>query len=253
MNNQPTLPLLHPGDPFPPISKSWPRGSPAPGLLAVGGALDVATLRTAYASTIFPWFSAGEPILWWSPDPRMVLKVADFKLHHSLRKTLHHFRTDTHSEIRFDSAFHQVIGACARAPRHGQSGTWIGPRMRTAYQALFEAGGAHSVETWINGQLVAGLYCVSVGRALFGESMFTEVTDGSKIALSALVAWCRHHRVPLIDCQQNTHHLASLGAHEISRQDFAERVATLAKEPSPEWRFEPIYWDELVFSAQSPQ
>lgn len=251
MNNQPLLPLLHPGDPFPPIAKAWPQGSPAPGLLAVGGALDVATLRNAYAATIFPWFSAGEPVLWWSPDPRMVLKVADFRLHHSLRKTLHRFVADGHAEIRFDSAFHDVIGACARQVRHGQSGTWIGPKMRTAYQRLHEAGGAHSVETWIAGRLVAGLYCVSVGRALFGESMFTEVTDGSKIALAALVAWCRRHRIPLIDCQQNTHHLASLGAREIPRAEFSARVAQLAKEPLPEWRFQPIYWNELALSAPS--
>lgn len=253
MNNQPLLPLLHPGDPFPPLSKAWPPGSPAPGLLAVGGALDVATLQAAYAATIFPWFSAGEPILWWSPDPRMVLEVDDFRLHHSLRKTLHRFMADDGAEIRFDSAFHDVIGACARKPRHGQSGTWIGPKMRTAYQALHDAGGAHSVETWVDGRLVAGLYCVSVGQALFGESMFTEITDGSKIALAALVAWCRHHRIPLIDCQQNTHHLASLGAHEIGRAEFAARVAHLAKASLPEWRFAPIYWNALAPSASSPR
>ena len=124
------------------------------------------------------------------------------------------------------------MAACARAPRPGQSGTWIGPEMRAAYQALHQAGHAHSVETWIDGQLVAGLYCVAVGHAVFGESMFT--------------AWCRRHGVPLIDCQQNTHHLASLGAAEMPRADFARQVRALAAQPPAPWRFEPVYWTDLL-------
>ena len=189
----PRLPLLQPGAPFPAADEAWPAQSPAPGLVAVGGALDVPTLRAAYSAGIFPWFSAGEPILWWSTDPRMVLPVAQFRLHRSLRRRVQQFTRDPRCEIRMDGAFAQVMAACAGAPRRGQTGTWIGPAMRAAYEALHTAGHAHSVEVWVDECLVAGLYCVGIGRALFGESMFTTVTDGSKIALAALVAWCRHH------------------------------------------------------------
>ena len=246
MKPQPALAVLRPGEPFPPLAHAWPADSPAPGLLAAGGALDVPTLRAAYSATIFPWFSAGEPILWWSPDPRMVLQVARFRQHRSLRRAIQRFAATPRGEIRIDTAFGEVMAACARAPRPGQSGTWIGPEMRAAYQALHQAGHAHSVETWIDGHLVAGLYCVAVGHAVFGESMFTEVTDGSKIALGALVAWCRRHGVPLIDCQQNTAHLASLGAAEMPRADFARQVRALAAQPPAPWRFEPVYWTDLL-------
>lgn len=246
MRHRPALAQLAPGDPFPPASAAWPAGSPAPGLVAIGGALDVDSLRAAYASSLFPWFSAGEPILWWSPDPRMVLQVARFRLHRSLRRRVQHFAADARCEIRFDSAFERVIAACAGAPRSGQNGTWIGPAMRAAYRALHQAGHAHSVETWIDGQLVGGLYCVNLGRAVFGESMFTRVTDGSKIALAALVAWCRAHGVPWIDCQQNTPHLASLGAAEMSRAEFLQRLPALTAQPAPKWQFEPVYWAHLL-------
>lgn len=253
MNNQPILPLLRAGDPFPPVARAWPRGSPAPGLLAVGGALDVNTLRRAYGAAIFPWFSAGEPLLWWSPDPRMVLRVEQFKLHHSLRKTLRRFLAEPRCEVRFDSAFHSVINSCARKLRPAQSGTWIVPKMRAAYEALHAAGQAHSVETWVDDRLVGGLYCVNVGRAVFGESMFADVTDGSKIALAALVAWCRYHAIPLIDCQQNTRHLASLGAREEARAGFVTEIAGLALQPAPPWQFDVDCWDTLALHAtQSP-
>jgi leucyl/phenylalanyl-tRNA--protein transferase len=245
---RPALALLKPGDPFPPLSHAWPETSPAPGLLAVGGALDVPTLTAAYSATIFPWFSEGEPILWWSPDPRMVLHVADFRLHRSLRKTLKRFRLDPACEIRVDTAFEAVIDACGRTPRPGQSGSWIGPEMRNAYTALHQAGRAHSVETWIDGRLCAGLYCVCIGRAVFGESMFTEVTDGSKLALAALVALCRREGLPLIDCQQNTRHLAFMGAAEMPRAEFAASVQALLPQPPPSWRFEPVYWDALMLT-----
>lgn len=246
MKNQPTLPLLQPGDEFPPLVQAWPANSPAPGLLAVGGTLDVSTLLRAYASTVFPWFSIGEPILWWSPDPRMVLSTRQFRLHRSLRRTLQRFVQDPHCRIGFDTAFTHVISACARKHRRGQTGTWIGPDMLRAYQALHWAGHAHSVETWVNDRLVAGLYCVNVGRAVFGESMFTDVDDGSKIALAALVAWCLEHAMPSIDCQQNTPHLASLGAREVPRAEFAQKTAILAQRPSPRWTFDPLYWNHLL-------
>ncbi len=246
MRSPPALAILQPGDPFPPVHKAWPTHSPAPGLLAAGGALDVPTLLAAYSATVFPWFSEGEPILWWSPDPRMVLDVQRLRLRRSLRQAIRRFRADATCAVRIDTAFDHVIAACAGAPRLGQHGTWIGPEMQAAYRALHTAGHAHSVETWIGGRLVAGLYVVAIGGAVFGESMFTEVSDGSKIALAALVAFARQHGLPLIDCQQNTRHLAFMGAAEMPRAEFARQVARLAAEPAPAWRFEPVYWNALL-------
>lgn len=243
---KPPLPWLEPGEPFPDTGLAWGPASPAPGLLAAGGALDVETLLRAYRAAIFPWFSDGQPILWWSTDPRMVLDPAQFRLHRSLRKTLQHFAIAPGYELRIDTAFDQVIAACATSPREGQSGTWIVPPMVQAYRQLHRAGFAHSVETWIDGELVGGLYCVAIGKAVFGESMFTRVPDASKIALAALVALCRAHGVPLIDCQQNTRHLASLGAGEIARADFAASVARQASEPALPWHWDSLYWRQLL-------
>ncbi len=240
------LPWLQPGDPFPDPSLAWDADQPAPGLLAAGGALDVDTLHRAYSRGIFPWFSEGQPILWWSTAPRMVLPTADFKLHRSLRKTIARFAADPACEVRFDSDFDAVIAACSSSPRPGQSGTWIVPAMVDAYRAFHRAGYAHSVETWIDGRLVGGLYCVVIGRAVFGESMFAHATDASKIALAALVAWCRRAGVALVDCQQNTRHLASLGAREMPRADFVQHVARQAARASAHWEFQPVYWSELL-------
>lgn len=240
------LPWLEPGDPFPPPAHSWGANDPAPGLLAAGGALSVPNLCSAYAQGTFPWYGPGQPILWWAPDPRMVLHVSQFRLHHSLRKTLQAFRNRTDCGIRVNSAFETVIKACANQQRVGQTGTWIVPEMVSAYTALHTAGHCHSVETWISGELVGGLYCVALGRAVFGESMFTQVTDASKIALSALVGLCRHHGVEMIDCQQNTRHLASLGAQTIPRAQFLAHVERARHQPAPSWRFEPIYWNTLL-------
>jgi len=240
------LSWLNPGDPFPDASAAWDARQPAPGLLAAGGALDVDSLHRAYSGGIFPWFSEGQPILWWSTDPRMVLYSAQFRLHRSLRKTLLKFNADPRCEIRFDTVFDDVIHACATHDRPGQSGTWIVPAMVRAYEAFHRAGYAHSVETWVDGRLVAGLYCVAIGRAVFGESMFTNAPDGSKIALAALVAFCRANGIGVIDCQQNTRHLASLGAREIAREDFVQHVAFAARERAPQWRFEPVYWKQLL-------
>ena len=240
------LPWLEAGDAFPPASEAWGPASDAPGLLAAGGRLDVPTLRRAYAQGIFPWFSHGQPILWWSTDPRMVLEVAQFRLHRSLRKTLRRFIDTPGCDIRFDSAFEQVITACAGSPRAGQEGTWIVPAMVQAYTALHRAGDAHSVETWVDGQLVGGLYCVALGQAVYGESMFAHTTDASKIALAALVAFCRHHGMALIDCQQDTRHLASLGAHPIARRDFLRHIEHARQLHGPPWRFDPLYWRELM-------
>ena len=240
------LPWLQPGEPFPDVSLAWDAAQPAPGLLAAGGALDVDSLHRAYSGGIFPWFSEGQPILWWSTDPRMVLPPDEFRLHRSLRKTLAKFIADPRCELRVDTAFDTVIRACAATPRAGQAGTWIVPDMVRAYQAFHRAGCAHSVETWIDGELAGGLYCVGIGRAVFGESMFTLAPDASKIALAGLVAFCLRHGIGLVDCQQNTRHLASLGAREIARSHFVEHVAREARKQAPHWRFEPVYWHALM-------
>jgi leucyl/phenylalanyl-tRNA--protein transferase len=240
------LPWLVPGEPFPDASQAWDAAQPVPGLLAAGGVLDTDSLARAYAGGIFPWFSEGQPILWWSTDPRMVLFTREFRLHRSLRKTLTHFAADERCEVRIDTAFSEVIRACSGSHRPGQSGTWIVPAMVRAYEQFHRDGYAHSVETWIDGELAGGLYCVAIGGAVFGESMFTRVPDASKIALAGLVALCRVHGVPLIDCQQNTQHLASLGAREITRDDFVKQVAVNTARPPIAWRFQPLYWSELL-------
>ncbi|MFO1194272.1 MAG: leucyl/phenylalanyl-tRNA--protein transferase [Rhodoferax sp.] len=243
---RPTLPWLEPGDPFPPVQQAWGMDTGAPGLLASGGALDVQTLLQAYRQGIFPWFSAGQPVLWWSPDPRMVLQVDRFRLHRSLRKTLQKFRSSPQCELRFNHGFADVMRACAESRRRGAPGTWILPPMQAAYTALHAAGHAHSVETWIDGQRVGGLYCVAIGRAVFGESMFSLQPDASKIALAGLVAFCRVHGIPQIDCQQNTPHLASLGAAEMDRAAFLARSQAAQAEAGPAWQFDPLYWHAIL-------
>ncbi len=243
------LPWLTAGQAFPPLETAWGSTDPAPGLLAAGETLDVSTLVKAYSRGIFPWFSLGQPVLWWSPDPRMVLQTRHFRLHRSLRKSLVRFSNDRACEIRFDSAFERVISACASKPRDGQSGTWIVSSMQQAYRDLHRAGLAHSVETWINGELAGGLYCVNLGRMVFGESMFAHQTDASKIALAALVAFCRASDITMIDCQQNTGHLASLGAAEISRAEFALHVSQNVVKTAPAWQFVPLYWHQILTAA----
>ena len=232
-------------------------GSNAPliaGLVAAGGRVTPQRLEEAYGKGIFPWYSAGQPVLWWSPDPRMVLPVAEFRLSHSLRKTLRRFLRTPGCAVRFDSAFPAVMRACAQTPRDGQDGTWIVPAMIEAYVAWHRAGRVHSVETWIDGQLVGGLYFVNLGRMCFGESMFSHRTDASKIALAALVAACRRHGITWIDCQQNTRHLASLGAREVPRDAFLAHVARASGAPGPAaWTYDEADW-ALLFdtSAAAP-
>lgn len=245
MRSPPPLPWLEPGSEFPPVEQAWGPHSEAPGLLAAGGDLSVDTLVQAYGHGIFPWYSAGQPILWWSTDPRMVLQTRQFRVHRSLRKTLHRFAAAPDHEIRIDTAFAEVIRHCAGSSRRGQNGTWILPEMQRAYLDLHRAGHAHSVETWVNGKLVGGLYCVALGRAVYGESMFAHMTDASKIALAALVALCLEHGVEMIDCQQNTTHLASLGAAEMPRVDFLHHIAVAQCLASPIWKFSPLYWQHL--------
>ena len=176
----------------------------------------------------------------------MVLRTRDFRLHRSLRKSLQRFLNTPACAIRIDTAFEQVINACAGTARAGQPGTWIVPDMVKAYTALHAAGHAHSVETWSGGQLVGGLYCVNIGSMVFGESMFSHQTDASKFALAGLVAFCRAHSLELIDCQQNTQHLASLGGAEMPRAKFAEEVSAKTVQASPVWNFDALYWQQLV-------
>jgi leucyl/phenylalanyl-tRNA---protein transferase len=208
------IPWLGPDDPFPPLSKALRAPN---GLLCAGADLSVPRLVDAYSRGIFPWFSEGDPILWWSPDPRMVLYPAELKVSRSLRRVV----TRKVYEIRVDTVFPAVIAACA-APRDGHQGTWIVPEMVAAYTALHHAGFAHSVESWKEGELAGGLYGVALGKVFFGESMFTLAPDASKAALVALVERLRSHGFQLIDCQQATGHLASLGAREIPRRKFAQ-------------------------------
>jgi leucyl/phenylalanyl-tRNA--protein transferase len=205
---------------FPPVDQALTEPN---GLLAGGGDLSPARLLAAYRRGIFPWYSSGEPILWWSPDPRMVLFPDQLKITRSLAKTLRH----GDYTVKFDTAFDQVIAACAAAPRPGQSGTWISTEMQLAYRRLHALGYAHSVETWRAGKLVGGLYGIALGRAFFGESMFAHATDASKIALAHLCAYLTRREFGIIDCQMETAHLATLGAAPLSRDDFLARLATL--------------------------
>jgi leucyl/phenylalanyl-tRNA--protein transferase len=212
--------------PFPDPATALTEEDGAAGLLAAGGDLSPQRLLSAYCQGIFPWYSEGQPILWWSTDPRMVLHCADLKISNNLRKKLRrveHSQRDPQGdrrwEIRFDSAFEEVIRACA-APRSDGTGTWISEDIVTGYCALHRAGFAHSSEVWLDGALIGGAYGVSIGHMFYGESMFARVSDASKIALVYLVQFLKQQGVRLIDCQQETAHLASLGAVPISRTDF---------------------------------
>ncbi len=224
------IPWLLPDTPFPPLDAALVEPN---GLLAAGNDLTPRRLLDAYGRGIFPWYSGDQPVLWWSPDPRMVLFVDEFRVARSLRKRLKQHRL----EIRVDTAFRAVIEACTNVRRPGQNGTWITPAVVDAYTSLHETGNAHSVETWREGRLVGGLYGVAIGRMFFGESMFADEPDASKIALVNLVGILRVRGSPLIDCQQETAHLASFGARLIPRREFADHVAALvhSKKPTFPW------------------
>ena len=204
---------------FPPLEKALRQPN---GLLAVGGDLSPERILLAYRHGIFPWFNEDDPVLWWSPDPRMVLVPSEFIVSHSLKKILRSGKF----EMRFDSAFTEVMAACA-APREGQAGTWIHPEMIAAYTELHRLGYAHSVETWCDGELVGGLYGMSIGKLFFGESMFSRRSNASKIALARLCQQLDLWGVGLIDCQMHTPHLASLGARVIPRVEFQQVLIEL--------------------------
>ncbi len=207
------------------------------GLLCAGGDLEPQTIISAYSKGIYPWFSDDQPILWWSPDPRMVLFPKEFKVSKSLAKTVRSGKF----EVRFDTAFADVIAGCAE-PREPDGGTWIVPEMQEAYASLHELGVAHSVESWQNEKLVGGLYGVALGRMFFGESMFARETDASKVALVAMVEKLKRDGFELIDCQQETRHLARFGARPIPRQEFVQRLQELINlgQSHSNWRVENV-------------
>ena len=215
---------LGPSDPFPnPLFESDPDPSVS-GLIAVSERIYPGQLSNAYQLGIFPWYSDNQPVLWWSPDPRMVLKPAEFICSDSLKKSIRHFCQDAGSQIRVDEDFAAIIRACATSARKDQDGTWITHEIMDAYTSLHEQGNAHSIAITEQGQLIGGLYCVSFGGMVFGESMFSLKPDASKIALAALSAWCLQNSVGMIDCQQETTHLRSLGAAPIPRKAFLEQL-----------------------------
>ena len=231
------IPWLDVEDPFPAVSHALREPN---GLLAAGADLSVARLIEAYRHGIFPWYSEDQPLLWWSPDPRMVLFPTEFKHSRSLKKRLR--RRDY--EIRTDRAFEAVMRACAE-PRSSQEGTWITAEMIAAYGTLHRLGIAHSVETWIEDELVGGLYGVALGRMFYGESMFARARDASKIALAHLTKQLERWNFGMIDCQMKTAHLASFGAREIPRADFMRKLQELVNYRSrpAEWRFDDDLFD----------
>ena len=222
------LPWLAPGDPFPPAHQALRDPE---GLVAAGADLTVPTLLRAYGSGLFPWFNEGDPPLWWSPDPRLVLYPAHFHCSRSLARTLRGGRFS----FSLDTCFAAVIRACAATPRRGQPGTWIVPAMQEAYLSLHQAGHAHSLEVWQEGQLVGGLYGVRLGGIFFGESMFSLASNASKAALAALSRLAEPLAMELIDCQVDSPHLRTLGAETLPRREFLAAVRQLTAHSVPDW------------------
>jgi leucyl/phenylalanyl-tRNA--protein transferase len=224
------IPWLANDAPFPALTSALDEPN---GLLAAGGDLSPERLLAAYRNGIFPWYSEGQPVLWWSPDPRMVLYVDEFKVSRSLRRRIRQGAF----ELRVDTDFRRVVSACASARRAGQYGTWITPAVMRAYVDMHERGYAHSVEAWCDDELVGGLYGLALGKVFFGESMFARAPDASKVALAGLIALLGQLGVPLVDCQQETTHLASLGARPVARSDFAAQLSRLihSLEPPSGW------------------
>jgi leucyl/phenylalanyl-tRNA--protein transferase len=220
------LKWLEPADPFPPVRRALKDPN---GLLAAGGDLSVERLLEAYRRGVFPWYSAGQPPLWWSPDPRMVLYCDQLNVGRSLAKSLR----NKGYELRIDTAFSEVLEGCAWRPE----GTWLGADMKKAYLRLHREGYAHCFETWRDGELVGGLYGVALGRMFYGESMFSRATDASKVALVRLVEHLREKNFPLIDCQVHTPLLESLGARESPRSEFLRALAGLVNYPEPHMKW----------------
>ena len=215
---------------FPAVERALTEDDGAAGLLAAGGDLSTERLLEAYRHGIFPWFSEGQPILWWSTDPRMVLKIDHFVVSDSLKKTLRRIARDGYWQVRFDTAFERVMRACA-APRGESGGTWINQDIINGYCGLHQLGYAHSSEVWCDNELIGGAYGVCIGRMFYGESMFARVSDASKVALAHLVAFLKMHNVSMIDCQQETSHLARMGAQPIARADFLRHLRKAIGQP----------------------
>jgi leucyl/phenylalanyl-tRNA--protein transferase len=214
---------------FPPVSWASPEG-----VVAVGGRPDPETLKVAYSRGIFPWPHPGAPLLWFSPDPRFVLVPEEAHVGRSLRRQMRRGGF----EVRADTAFAAVIRACAAQPRPGQDGTWITAEMIAGYTALHEEGLAHSIEAWRDGRLAGGLYGISLGGVFFGESMYAEAPDASKVAFATLLANLLRWRVALVDCQAYTDHLASFGAVEWRRSRFLAALKRLVRQPTRQGRWE---------------
>ncbi len=224
------LPFLKQDSPFPEISLALDDPN---GLLAAGGDLSVKRLLDAYQQGIFPWYSDGEPILWWSPNPRTTFIVDDYSAPRSLKRWVN----KTPLKVTLNQAFAEVVRACAE-PRGDQDGTWITEDIELAYINLHLSGFAHSVEVWQDDLLVGGIYGVSIGKLFCGESMFSRISNASKLALSSLIGLIRQHQFPILDCQVENPHLMSLGAENINRQRYIEYVARATKMNIPEdlWR-----------------
>lgn len=236
------IPWLDHNSPFPDVSTALTEANGAAGLLAAGGDMSPWRLLQAYQRGIFPWYSEGQPILWWSTDPRMVLYTDQFRISPSLKKTLRRIRKSRAEggpwQVRFDCAFEAVIRACA-APRRDGAGTWISEEIVQGYTGLHRLGHAHSAELWHDGRLVGGAYGVCIGRMFFGESMFARETDASKVALAYLVHFLKLNGVAMVDCQQETGHLASLGAVPIPRAAFLDHLRKAVKMP-PITHWQPV-------------
>ena len=231
---------LGPQDSFPNPRLAADSDPSVPGLIAVSERIYPNQLLQAYQMGIFPWYSDEQPVLWWSPDPRMVLKPGNFRCSDSLRKNIRHFCQDTHGKLLVDADFGAVIRACATSTRKDQDGTWITHEIMEAYTTLHEQGNAHSIALVEHGELIGGLYCVAIGGMVFGESMFSRKPNASKMALAALAAWCMQHQVGMIDCQQETAHLRSLGGAPIARSEFLEALQISLNQSNIEipWNFD---------------
>lgn len=246
-DQRPRLAWVGPSDDFPPSQQAWTEQQGANGLLAVGSSLTPDLLVRAYRRGIFPWSAEAEPVLWWTPNPRMVLSVEAFRYHRSIRQSARQFERDGLA-VRFDQDFEAIMRACAE-PRTGESGTWITDPIVQAYCSLHQTGLAHCVGLYQQQTLLAGLYFVNLGAMVFGESMFTRVTNGSKVCLAAVVQVCQQAGVALIDCQQQTAHLASLGASPIARTAFERHLQQTTDARPIDWPADAFDWAPLTRAA----
>ncbi len=214
------------------------------GLIAISDSINENRLIAAYRQGIFPWYSKGQPVLWWCTSPRMVLETSSIKISNSLRKKIQQVQVNSEWEIKIDTSFQTMMESCANTQRKDQDGTWITSEIIDSYVKLHHLGIAHSVEMWYQNELVGGLYGINLGKMMYGESMFTRVTDASKVALTALCAWCASVGIQRIDCQQETDHLGSLGAHPIPKKDFLDWIESQIDLPAPPWN-----WNKSVLCA----